>query len=285
KIQTGTCDFACKMATYPMRAMGIPVSFDYTLDWANRNQRHNWNAVIFDGKQKTFNGGESSVGSHKVQYIGVGRIKCKPAKVFRKTYSIQANSLPLLADKKEEIPGVFNNKRSKDVTSQYTPVSDVHIPKKHNNKTGYLCTFNNSNWVLSFWGKVENNEYVFKDMGRGIAYLSALYKKGNIIPQGDPFILKNDGEISVCKADYEKKQTIKILSKYPEDESNNISPGDIYELYFWDEGWVSAGAKLADTTYLTYESMPSNALFWIRNHSGGIQERIFTYEENKQIWW
>jgi hypothetical protein len=43
--------------------------------------------------------------------------------------------------------------------------------------------------------------------------------------------------------------------------------------------------QMADSTILQYHNAPSNALFWLRNHSGGKEERIFTYENGKQVWW
>jgi hypothetical protein len=38
-------------------------------------------------------------------------------------------------------------------------------------------------------------------------------------------------------------------------------------------------------TVLSYENAPINALFWLRNHTAGVEERIFTYENGEQVWW
>jgi len=43
--------------------------------------------------------------------------------------------------------------------------------------------------------------------------------------------------------------------------------------------------KVAVTYELYYDNAPSNALFWLRNYTAGQEERIFTYENGKQIWW
>jgi hypothetical protein len=288
-IQTGSCDMGAKTVLYPMRALGIPVSYDYAPFWANRSQKHNWNALIIDGKHKTFNGGDNDVGSHKVEFIGVGRMKYKPAKVFRKTYAIQKNSLPFLIKRGEDIPDMFKNKRIKDVTNEYLPVSDIHLnfDKKltSNIRIGYLCTFNNVDWQIYYWGLKNKNELIFKNMGRDVAYLPVIYREGNIIPIGDPLILTSEGKIKICKANLNQKQKIIAFSKYPEDQSNNIFPDHEYELFYWKNVWVSLGKQVAHTNYLIYENAPTNALFWIRDHSGGKQERIFTYEHNEQIWW
>lgn len=289
KIESGSCDMGAKAILYPMRALGIPVTYDYAPFWANRNQQHNWNSVIQDGLHKTFNGGDNDVGSHKVEYIGVGRMMYKPAKILRRTYSVQKNTLPYFVDEHEEIPKVFKNKRILDVTEKYIPTSDIHLvfsgDPPYYCKTGYLCTFNNKDWQIYYWGIFKNQEIIFENMGRDVAYLPVIYRNEKIIPIGDPFILTKDGKISICKADPKRKQLIKVMKKYPEDESNNIFPGETYELLYWQNGWVSLGLQVADTNYLIYENAPVNALFWIRNHTQGVQERIFTYLENKQIWW
>ncbi len=71
----------------------------------------------------------------------------------------------------------------------------------------------------------------------------------------------------------------------PRNDDNDISPGDIYELFYWDWEWKSLGTKKADTYELVYENVPENALLWLRNRSRGKEERPFTYENNRQIWW
>jgi hypothetical protein len=289
KIESGTCDMGAKIILYPMRALGIPVTYDYAPFWANRSGKHNWNSVFHDGKHKTFNGGDNDVGSHKVEFLGIDRMKFKPAKVFRKSYAVQKNTLPFLIDEDEEIPEIFKDKRIIDVTNQYIPVSDVHLnfSKRlpYNSKIAYLCTFNNKEWQIYYWGIYKKPELVFERMGRDVAYLPVVYEERNILPIGEPFILSKSGEIIVCKADTSKKQSVRVIKKYPEDESNDIFPGNTYELLYWQKGWVSLGLQVADTNYLIYDNAPENALFWIRNHTQGVQERIFTYEQNRQVWW
>lgn len=31
--------------------------------------------------------------------------------------------------------------------------------------------------------------------------------------------------------------------------------------------------------------LPKGALLWLKNHTQGKEERIFTYEDGKQVWW
>ena len=72
----------------------------------------------------------------------------------------------------------------------------------------------------------------------------------------------------------------------PRSDDNYIRIGDTYELFYWINGdWQSLGVQVAKEKVLYYDSVPSNALLWLRNHTRGKEERIFTYENGKQRWW
>lgn len=76
------------------------------------------------------------------------------------------------------------------------------------------------------------------------------------------------------------------LVYYGRGDGNGIELGDNYELLYWDEGrWVSLGYATAIHPVLVYPKVPKGALFLLRDHTKGKDERIFTYENGKQIWW
>jgi hypothetical protein len=87
--------------------------------------------------------------------------------------------------------------------------------------------------------------------------------------------------------DLGKPEQINRIRYLPRNDDNNIRSGDLYELFYWDKNqWNSLGKQTGDDTHvLIYESCPSNALFLLHNHTRGKEERIFTYENGKQIWW
>jgi len=86
--------------------------------------------------------------------------------------------------------------------------------------------------------------------------------------------------------DFEKPIRIDHISYTPRGDGNDITPGDTHELLYWDEHqWVSLGRRKANDIVLIYKNVPVNTIYWIRNHSRGKDERIFTYENGKQIWW
>ena len=70
-------------------------------------------------------------------------------------------------------------------------------------------------------------------------------------------------------------------------DDNFIREGELYELYYWDRGWQSLGKRTGSRKlqYLVYNNVPENALLLLRNLTKGQEERIFTYEDGKQVWW
>ncbi len=71
----------------------------------------------------------------------------------------------------------------------------------------------------------------------------------------------------------------------PRSYDNYVRPGDRYELFYCaGRKWISLGKQKAGADSLAYKEVPDNVLLLLRNYSRGTQERIFTYEEGKQVW-
>lgn len=81
------------------------------------------------------------------------------------------------------------------------------------------------------------------------------------------------------------KKHLSYIEFCPWNDMNMIEKGDDYELFYYNYGWHSLGRRIADADSLLYHNVPENALFWLRNHTKGKEERIFTYENGRQIWW
>lgn len=85
--------------------------------------------------------------------------------------------------------------------------------------------------------------------------------------------------------DFGRPVNMERINYTPRGDGNCVDIGHEYELVYWACGrWNSAGRRTAGNVYLDYE-VPVNALFLLHNHTTGVQERIFTYENGKQIWW
>ena len=87
--------------------------------------------------------------------------------------------------------------------------------------------------------------------------------------------------------DFGKPKRIGKIRYLFRNDDNSIRSGDRYELfYFTPRGWISCGEQLGNENQcLVYEHVPKGALLWLRNHTRGTEERIFTYQNDRQIWW
>lgn len=88
-------------------------------------------------------------------------------------------------------------------------------------------------------------------------------------------------------ADFGRPVPIGRFYYLPRNDDNFIRDGELYELFYWDaSGWRSLGRRTGTMeSELTYDNAPANALFLLHNHTKGREERIFTYEDGRQIWW
>ncbi len=80
-------------------------------------------------------------------------------------------------------------------------------------------------------------------------------------------------------------RTIDRIAFCPRTDDNDICPGHLYELFYWDKGWVSLGIREAQNYILVWDQVPADALFWLRDCTKGKEERAFTYEKGRQVWW
>ncbi len=81
---------------------------------------------------------------------------------------------------------------------------------------------------------------------------------------------------------------LSALSYLPRNDDNFIREGEEYELCYWDGvGWASLGRQTGRraTQELVYDNVPAGALLILHNHTKGKEERIFTYEDGRQVWW
>ena len=85
--------------------------------------------------------------------------------------------------------------------------------------------------------------------------------------------------------DLNTKKEIGKIRFIARNDMNGIQIGNTYELFYWQDGWKSLGQKIANTTFLCYENTPKNYILWLKDLTEGEEERIFTYENSKQVWW
>jgi hypothetical protein len=96
-----------------------------------------------------------------------------------------------------------------------------------------------------------------------------------------------DMEYTWVGLEFDSPKRIDKIIYLPRNDDNCIRDGELYELFYWDNKWISLGQQTGsnETYKLTYINAPVNALFLLRNLTKGVEERIFTYEGGKQVWW
>lgn len=86
--------------------------------------------------------------------------------------------------------------------------------------------------------------------------------------------------------DLGKPTPLSKVQYLPANDKNIITPTKNYELFYWDNKWVSLGRKEATSFEIRYNDVPSGAVYWLHCHNcKSSEERPFTYENGKQIWW
>jgi hypothetical protein len=121
----------------------------------------------------------------------------------------------------------------------------------------------------------------------GSCYDEVWHEK-HVVFDGDPLTYYDAAEHTGAWVglDFGKPVEIAKISYTPRADGNDITPGDMHEVLYWDANrWISLGRREADDIKMLYENVPVGTIYWIRNHSRGRDERIFTYENDKQIWW
>jgi hypothetical protein len=84
---------------------------------------------------------------------------------------------------------------------------------------------------------------------------------------------------------FDKPVNIDKIRYLIRNDDNGIRKGEIYELLYMNNGcWISMGVKTAiEDDVIIFNDVPKDALYWLRNHSKGKEERPFIYENGKQV--
>ena len=145
---------------------------------------------------------------------------------------------------------------------------------------------------LSFYGKGEVEGQLKPLKGKPFASddnrmktLSKLFD-GDILTFADlnPYLSAEDS-VGWVGMDFGKEVEVTALGICPRNDKNNVIKGMEYELFYWGGSWVSLGKKVALDYVLEYDNVPSDALLLLKCTTEGRENRIFTYEDGKQIWW
>ncbi|TKG91991.1 hypothetical protein EYV94_20480 [Puteibacter caeruleilacunae] len=94
-----------------------------------------------------------------------------------------------------------------------------------------------------------------------------------------------DRDIQWVGLDFGKEVMIDAVGVCPHNDKNHVYINLEYELYYWNNKWISLGKKNAKSYNLQYDNVPKNSLLLLKCLSEGKESRIFTYNNHQQIWW
>lgn len=104
---------------------------------------------------------------------------------------------------------------------------------------------------------------------------------------GDPltFFHSND-TLSWGGLELEQPTVISRIRYIIRNDDNGIRKGHEYELFYMDVGkWTSLGRQVAtEDDKIIYSNVPQGALYWLRDHTKGHEERIFEVKNEFVIW-
>ncbi|HUU97612.1 MAG TPA: transglutaminase-like domain-containing protein [Phycisphaerae bacterium] len=276
----GRCGDISNMMMYAMRSVAIPAAVDFTPWWADRDNNHAWE-VILDAQGR-----------------GKARLLSRAAKIYRKTFAIQRDSLACRAGKDAKLPRYLNSRNYKDATDQYVETTDVTVRLENDRPAGtrfaYICVFNGGKWRPIHWGEIDGDRVTFTKLGRHIAYLPAYCVDEEPVPAAPPFILTREGDVRTLVGRPNRKLTIELTVTKPETPDADtqitkpmivVEPGKTYELFVWRDGWQSLGKQTAGDEPVSFDNVPAGGLYWLVAEGSRRLERIFTIEEGKQVWW
>lgn len=107
-----------------------------------------------------------------------------------------------------------------------------------------------------------------------------------------------DGDVLTCynrdapddgwaAVEFEQPIHLSSIRFLPRNDDNFIREDENYQLFYWDGNrWALIKEMKGNQEGILYfDDVPDNALLLLHNASKGKEERIFTYENKKQIWW
>ncbi len=179
-------------------------------------------------------------------------------------------------------------------------------------KKGFHTVVKIPDWPLTS-GKISTNNKKFRywklSTGEGqITDIAELYfyESGESVPihpvtlaegqeDSSKIVIDNDpltyfsaaGDSSTVVIDLVRPVAVSSISYIKRGDGNAITPGDTYDLYYWDDSkWVlNRVIKAVDVT-ITVKGLPYGGLYYIKDISRGQQNRIFRWDdERKRLIW
>jgi Transglutaminase-like superfamily len=291
----GSCNDLANLAILACRSVGLATTFDFTPFYGASSNKHFWNTIITEkGENIPFNGISSDT-PEGLPYNYKPTEK-RLAKVYRKTSSIQQNSLANIENPTNIPDGFLQEKNLLDVTDEYVTTGKISIsvPATNAATIGYLNVFNLGSWRTIDWAMKTENNCEFKNIGVNIVYLPGFYSPETKKMKYEPFpiLLDTDKNQQVLKPNYAKTfsfditRDIKLKGPTRDFNSFEVFENEIFNLLVWDNGWKKIESATAKDKSIHFSKIPDNGFFLLLCKKSNGYERIFRINtETKQIEW
>uniref|UniRef100_F4C9T2 Transglutaminase domain-containing protein n=1 Tax=Sphingobacterium sp. (strain 21) TaxID=743722 RepID=F4C9T2_SPHS2 len=311
----GSCISMANLAAYTLRAMGAPIAIDFVPAWGNVPGGHVWNSLVLKGgKFYPFQGAESNILSYEPLYLVKSENNeqlstyRRPPKVYRKTFSIQKESV--YYKQRQKLPQIGLTSRMIDVTRNYVPVSTIIIKADElmtKPENVFINVYNNGLWVPVMVVEAEHGEYIFKDLGNDLLYSVTTYNKVSFEFINLTFYLDKSGNMIKLNPSFEKKIDVnlhkirsiemeqleelkkgwdvdKLLSIAEEKTYTIPTKNRKYNLYYWQNKWIKTGISKLKSGNVSFKEVPSNALYLFSEGKPSNKDRPFILYKNQIKW-
>lgn len=208
--RVGYCRENCDIATYVMRALGIPISMDFYETSPSYNSRHFWSALIDTTHLAVpFNYIEKPISRQPDVEAR------KKGKVYRICYGIQPEKIKGRYSNKR-VPILFRNPLLRDVSNEYFPNSSVlvHLDKEPKDKLAYLSIFTGRTLEPIDIAETKGKQAIFNYVEPQNIYFPSSAEAGKMTYAGYPFLLHKNEPVYFIP-DTTTLQSVVLTRKYP----------------------------------------------------------------------
>ena len=138
-------------------------------------------------------------------------------------------------------------------------------------------------WRLSLPSGTRCAEIVFLD-SEGCPLSGQTESRWQTGFDNDPLTSFAANDTHPVTVDFGRPVAVSRVVLLPRSDGNGIYPGDEYELFYHGlDGWRNLGRRVATDYFLDYDNLPAGALYWLHNHTRGVEERPFTITPSGDI--
>ena len=250
-----------------LRSLGYASVMDYTPYIVDSSGWYSWTTVINpDGEEYNLD-----ISKGVLSNLLDNRI----AKVYRRTYFEDTNSLFAIKNIKHNTPPYLGHFNYFDVTNKYLPTYDYEFNNISPDKYLYLAVYNDGNWRPIDWALNSGNKALYTGIGNAL-YLNVEWNNKKIKSIGQPFEIIN-GSIT----EYIPSNEFLTTTLHYSSRNIKINLAKKYRLFYWDEKWIEIEFEKKNKNSIK-ASVPQNSILLLTDDDGLYDERIFTIEEGKQ---